>query len=170
MHGTTNIKYKSCWSMLTHAVNILRPIPIAARSMAWTGAPLHCRDCSFESRREYGHLCFESVVCCVSRGLCDELITCLGESYRMCMCECHWVLSDAAKNIYTYSACIRGPTNTEMKTETVYRVNIYLYLIFVVPCIMLYSGEISPTRCNNCVFYSQWSNSTTIELLFYWQI
>ena len=25
-------------------------------------------------------------------------------------------------------------------------------LIFVVPCIMLYSGEISPTRCNNCVF------------------
>ena len=30
-----------------------------------------------------------------------------------------------------------------------------LHLIFVVPCIMLYSGEISPTRCNNCVFYSQ---------------
>ena len=27
-------------------------------------------------------------------------------------------------------------------------------LIFVVPCIMLYSGEISPTRCNNCVFFS----------------
>ena len=33
-------------------------------------------------------------------------------------------------------------------------------LIFVVPCIMLYSGEISPTRCNNCVFYSQWLYST----------
>ena len=28
----------------------------------------------------------------------------------------------------------------------------FLYLIFVVPCIMLYSGEISPIRCNNCVF------------------
>ena len=27
-------------------------------------------------------------------------------------------------------------------------------LIFVVPCIMLYNGEISPTRCNNCVFFS----------------
>ena len=27
-----------------------------------------------------------------------------------------------------------------------------LNLIFVVPCIMLYSGEISPTRSNNCVF------------------
>ena len=34
------------------------------------------------------------------------------------------------------------------------------YLIFVVPCITLYSGEISPTRCNNCVFYSQWLYST----------
>ena len=38
-------------------------------------------------------------------------------------------------------------------------------LIFVVPCIMLYSGEISPTRCNNCVFYSQWLYSTC----FGWQ-
>ena len=27
-----------------------------------------------------------------------------------------------------------------------------LSLIFVVPSIMLYSSEISPTRCNNCVF------------------
>ena len=27
-----------------------------------------------------------------------------------------------------------------------------VFLIFVVPCIMLYSSEISPTRCNNCVF------------------
>ena len=26
------------------------------------------------------------------------------------------------------------------------------FLIFVVPSIMLYSSEISPTRCNNCVF------------------
>jgi len=25
---------------------------------------------------------------------------------------------------------------------------------------MLYSGEVSPTRCNNCVFYSQWLYST----------
>ena len=35
-----------------------------------------------------------------------------------------------------------------------------LNLIFVVPCIMLYSGEISSTRCNKCVFYSQWLYST----------
>ena len=28
----------------------------------------------------------------------------------------------------------------------------FFFLIFVVPCVMLYSGEISPTRCNNCVF------------------
>ena len=28
-------------------------------------------------------------------------------------------------------------------------------LIFVVPCIML-NSEIIPTRCNNCVYSSQW--------------
>ena len=27
-------------------------------------------------------------------------------------------------------------------------------------CRGLYIGEISPTRCNNCVFYSQWLYST----------
>jgi len=27
-------------------------------------------------------------------------------------------------------------------------------LISVVPCIMLYSSEIRPTRCNNCVLFS----------------
>ena len=32
-------------------------------------------------------------------------------------------------------------------------------LIFVVPCIML-NSEINPTRCNNCVYYSQWLYST----------
>ena len=33
-------------------------------------------------------------------------------------------------------------------------VSIFLpfFLMFVVPSIMLYSSEISPTRCNNCVF------------------
>ena len=38
-------------------------------------------------------------------------------------------------------------------------------LIFVIPCIMLYRGEISPTRCKNCVFYSQWLYCTC----FGWQ-
>ena len=42
-----------------------------------------------------------------------------------------------------------------------YRIN----LISVVPCIMLYSGEMSPTRCNNCDFYSHWLYSTC----FGWQ-
>ena len=38
---------------------------------------------------------------------------------------------------------------------TPYRLN----LIFVVPCIML-NSEIIPTRCNNCVYSSQWLYST----------
>ena len=33
------------------------------------------------------------------------------------------------------------------------------WLIFVVPCIML-NSEIIPTRCNNCVYSSQWLYST----------
>jgi hypothetical protein len=32
-------------------------------------------------------------------------------------------------------------------------------LIFVVPCIIL-NSEINPTRCNNCVYSSQWFYST----------
>ena len=36
------------------------------------------------------------------------------------------------------------------------------FLTFVVPSIMFYSGEISPTRCNNCVFYSQWLYPTCV--------
>ena len=31
----------------------------------------------------------------------------------------------------------------------------FFYLIFVVPCIMI-NSEINPTRCNNCVYSSQW--------------
>ena len=39
--------------------------------------------------------------------------------------------------------------------------NPVMNLIFVVPSIMLYSSEISPTRCNNCVFIlTQWLYST----------
>ena len=33
-------------------------------------------------------------------------------------------------------------------------------IIFVVPSIMLYSSEIIPTRCNNCIYSSQWLYST----------
>ena len=49
------------------------------------------------------------------------------------------------------------PDDRSTKTLTMRTI---LNLIFVVPCIMLYIGEISPTRCNNCVFYSQWLYST----------
>ena len=37
-------------------------------------------------------------------------------------------------------------------------------IIFVVPCIML-NSEINPTKCNNCVYSSQWLYSTC----FGWQ-
>ena len=40
------------------------------------------------------------------------------------------------------------------------------YLIFVVQCIML-NSEIIPTRCNNCVYSSQWLYSTCFGLQFH---
>ena len=41
-----------------------------------------------------------------------------------------------------------------------FRENLNIFdLIFVVPCIML-NSEINPTRCNNCVYSSQWLYST----------
>ena len=38
----------------------------------------------------------------------------------------------------------------------------HIFLIFVVPSIMLYSSEISPTRCNNCVFILR--NGSTLHV------
>ena len=51
------------------------------------------------------------------------------------------------------------------KTDPNWRRKIPGYnLIFVVPCITL-NSEINPTRCNNCVYSSQWLYSTC----FGWQ-
>jgi hypothetical protein len=54
--------------------------------------PLACWDCGFESHRGHGCLSVVSVVCCqvqVSASLCDGLITCPEESYRLwCVVVC----------------------------------------------------------------------------------
>ena len=34
---------------------------------------------------------FVCCVCCVGSGLCDGLVTCSDESYRVCVCECECV-------------------------------------------------------------------------------
>ena len=55
--------------------------------------------------------------------------------------------------------CVQYKSNPHYKN---YFNIILLYtfnLIFVVPCIML-NSEIIPTRCNNCVYSSQWLYST----------
>jgi hypothetical protein len=50
---------------------------------------LDCWDCTFESRPGHGCSSVVFVVCCVSSGLCDELITRSEESYRVwCVCLC----------------------------------------------------------------------------------
>ena len=60
------------------------------------------------------------------------------------------------RNCVTASFLIVSRRNNEFKKQN---------LIIVVSCITLYSGEISPTRRNNCVFYLQWLYSTC----FGWQ-
>ena len=68
--------------------------------------------------------------------------------------------SDAGKLCGSENIRMRRPLckSYSMRYEEVFirQTHPVIYLIFVVPCIRLYSGEISPTRCNNCVFYSQW--------------
>jgi hypothetical protein len=48
--------------------------------------PLACWDSGFESRWGHAVLSLVFLVFCVGSGLCDELITRSGESYRACVC------------------------------------------------------------------------------------
>ena len=49
---------------------------------------LICCDRGLESRRGNECLSLLGVLCRVGSGLCDGLITCLGESFRVCVCMC----------------------------------------------------------------------------------
>ena len=71
---------------------------------------------------------------------------------RVAIDSCHMASSHYLQQNPLRDNCIYPPVTYSTIFER--------HLIFVVPCIMLYSGEISPTRCNNCVFYSQWLYST----------
>ena len=63
-------------------------------------------------------------------------------------------------NIIFVTMFIRVVVNSRHDDDDYIIVKMSYNLIFVVPCIMLYSGEISPTRSDNCGFYSQWLYST----------
>ena len=55
---------------------------------------------------------------------------------------------------YKYKEMVEMPATT-LKLDIGHSLFLMLelFLIFVVPSIMLYSSEISPTRCNNCIFF-----------------
>ena len=67
--------------------------------------PLACWDYGFESRRGHRCLCVVNIVCCAGKGLCDELISRPGESYRECVCLC--VIQCATITLYTYRTMSR---------------------------------------------------------------
>ena len=66
--------------------------------------------------------------------------------------------ADGSKYISTSARCCNYSLNVLLMTDEGITRNMQS-LIFVVPCIML-NSEINPTRCNNCVYSSQWLYST----------
>ena len=67
----------------------------------------------------------------------------------------HQITEDGVKSDPQKMAAITSyPTPTSVKELKTFcgMMSLSQNLIFVVPSIMLYSSEISPTRCNNCVF------------------
>ena len=61
---------------------------------------------------------------------------------------------ERSKIIFLPSFLLVTRLNSKNRNETILLINSDT-LIFVVPCIML-NSEIIPTRCNNCVYSSQW--------------
>ena len=82
-------------------------------------------------------------LCLISRFVCLLSILCI-----QCFCT---VVCTVSPFVYTAVSLLF----MYKPTARCHRVEIQMqYLIFVVPSIMLYSSEISPTRRNNCVFFS----------------
>jgi len=70
-----------------------------------------------------------------------------GEDFAVCWNKYCWLPEEPASNVLIYS--FRTDNNMTASTFKMLG-NIFFNLIFVVPSIMLYSSEISATRCNNC--------------------
>jgi hypothetical protein len=60
---------------------------------------------------------------------------------QQCQSNCHIVRNDRLPGLPSSEQKIIGLAKQK-----------YQFLIFVVPCIILIVCEISPTRCNNCIF------------------
>ena len=70
----------------------------------------------------------------------------------------HWVWR------WDFRSSILISNKSDISVSWISHSNIKWNLIFVVPCIML-NSEIIPTRCNNCIYSSQWLYCTC----FGWQ-
>jgi hypothetical protein len=71
-----------------YSLNVLWPIPVAARSKAWACGRSLAGIAGSNPLGGMDVCLFVMVVCCQVRGLCDGPITRPQESYRVCVCVC----------------------------------------------------------------------------------
>ena len=64
------------------------PIQVARADKGVSLQQLYCWDCWSELRKGNRFSSLVFVLSCVDSGLCNELITCSGEFYRVCVCVC----------------------------------------------------------------------------------
>ena len=101
---------------------------------------------------------------CVPKGAVETWLSVTG--YKDSYCETQktrgskWVSYNFRGSRLLQMSASRNRRLNAANARARYKPTPYIFLLFVVPCIMLYNGEISPTRCKNCVFYSQWLYST----------
>ena len=86
-----------------------------------------------------------------------------GDNERLSLCDNSHSFQKLKDNIWI-KKCQYFKTKTLFWAQKLQGLLRNWNLIFVVPCIML-NSEIIPTRCNNCVYSSQWLYSTC----FGWQ-
>ena len=119
---------------------------------------LHTEECSFVYRKGALHRKLN-----ISNGVKIRIFNTDVKSVLLYACESWKTTNQIARRLQIFvNKCLRRIMNIKwtdkITNEELWRIT-QQNLIFVVPCIML-NSEIIPTRCNNCVYSSQWLYST----------
>ena len=101
----------SCWTITAIFIYVAFMFICQTRWMCGLSEelrPLDQCDRGFETRWSHGCSSVGLVMCCVGSGLCTELITRSGESYRLCVSNCVWS-RNLNKEVATAPASITVP-------------------------------------------------------------